>query len=203
MSPVMSLKMGQGYDSTFPKSHVEDAQRMCKDLMAQTMCILNARILAEPFIESSIEKSIKTEVLHNTLTVDNINKRAHELIANTKTQIRLAGWIDREFLGDLEAANDRGVDIRILTKSADASDKLIKDDFSRLLKIFGKRVRLNSRFHDRFIICDDKVIIGSMYFVYASKTRFESSIFSEDHNIVNPLKQQFEQIWDDANSKIP
>jgi hypothetical protein len=201
--PIMSRKMGQGYSFGFPKAHVEDAQRLCKDLMAQTMCILNAKVLVEPHIESSAKEPPTTEALYNTLTLDNINKKAHGILADAKMQIRLAGWVDREFLGDLEAANARGIDIRIVTKNADASDKLVKDDFGRLIKIFDKSVRVNSRFHDRFLICDNKVIIGSIYFVYASKTRYESAIFSEDQNIVNALKRQFDQIWEDPNSKIP
>jgi hypothetical protein len=202
--PIMYDKLGQGVQYSFPKASVDDAQRRCKDFTANIMCILNAEVLVAPYVESSTSAMKNLELLINTPSQNNINKKAHELIAGSKIKIRLVGWIDREFLGDLESAKARGIDIKVITKSADSSDKIIKDDFGRLLKIFGKdSVRINSRFHDRFLICDNSSIIGSMYFVDASKTRYESDTLTNDETVINGLLDHFNAIWKDTNSKPP
>jgi len=112
--PVMHRKMGQGVQYAFPKSSVEDAQRLCKDFMKGTMCILNAKTITEPFVESTIFSIKKFEFLYNTSTQNQINKKAHILIEKAKKQILITGWIDREFLGDLENAKKRGVNVMMI-----------------------------------------------------------------------------------------
>jgi len=202
--PVMYNKLGQLIQQAFPKSSVEDAQRQCKDFTTNAMCILKAEVLTTPDIESAIVVPRITEFLYNTPVQNNINKKAHELIANAKSRVFLTGWVDREFLGEFEKAKLKGLAIRIITKNPDSSDRLIKDDYERLLKIFGREsIRINSRFHDRFLICDNSVIIGSMYYVDASKTRYESVVITTEENIVNGLVNHFQQIWDDVSSKSP
>jgi hypothetical protein len=157
-----------------------------------------------PYIESRTNAIRKTDFLFNTPSESNINKKAHELMANSKIRIQLVGWIDRGFLGDLSNAKSRGVEIKVITKSADASDKIVKDDFARLLKNFDKNsIRINPRFHDRFLVCDNTAIIDSMYFVDASKTRYESDVFTDDENVISELINHFKRIWDDANAKPP
>ena len=202
--PVMYRKMAQGIQYAFPKSSVEDAQIFCKEFIESIMRVLDAEVLMKPCAESSIRPIVSYEFLYNTPSQDNINVKAHELIASSMKQILIAGWVDREFIGDLENAQNRGVNVKIITKSPEGSDRTIREDFKRLIKTFGKEnVRLNPRFHDRFLICDNRCIIGSMYYTSSSKTRFESAIYTEDEKIVNALLSHFERIWNDKDSKIP
>lgn len=202
--PIMFNKLGQLTQQAFPKSSVEDAQRQCKDFTTNALCILNAEVLVSPYVESKPAVSKNMEFLYNTPSQGNINKKAHELIRNSRSTINLAGWVDREFLGDLESAKARGIEVKVITKSTEASDKIVKDDFGRLLKVFGKEnIRINSRFHDRFLICDGNVIIGSIYYVDASKTRYESAICTDERDTVDGLISHFKRIWEDANSKPP
>jgi hypothetical protein len=199
--PVMHNKLGQEVQFLFPESSVKDAQRRCKDFMADTMCVLGAKVLAAPYIEDISAQKPKLEFFANILTQSDINKKAHELMAKAKTRIHLTGWIDREFLGDIEDARTRGVEVRVVTKSPEASDKTVREDFKRLSDIFGKNVKINSRVHDRFLLCDKDCIIGSIYYVGASKTRFESAVYTDAENVVNEMEEHFSKIWNDVDSK--
>jgi len=202
--PVMFRKLGQAVQFAFPKSSVGDAQRLCKDFMKGTMRILNAEVLVEPYVESKIFPLRHFEFLYNTPMQSNINDKAHELIANSMRQILLAGWIDREFIGDLENAQNRGVRVRVITKSTEGSEKTVRTDFKRLLaKINKENIKLNSNFHDRFLVCDSQCIIGSMYYTGSSKTKYESVIYTDDEDICEGLVAHFERIWSDKDSKTP
>jgi sugar-specific transcriptional regulator TrmB len=200
--PIMYSKLAQGVQFMFPKPSVEDAQRYCGDFIEETMRILNAEILIKPHTAASILQVHHFEFIYNTPNQNEINDKAHELIVDSSKQIMLTGWVDREFIGELESAKARGVTVKVITKSPEASDKTIKEDFKRLLQAFGKdKVRLNPRAHDRFLVCDDACILGSLYFTQSSKTRYESAIYTDDENIVNGLTSHFERIWNDKNSK--
>ncbi|MEM3588219.1 MAG: phospholipase D family protein, partial [Candidatus Jordarchaeaceae archaeon] len=202
--PVMHRKMGQCVQFLFPRSSVDDARRLCIDFMKSTMHILGAEVLREPEPESSTYPTSHFDLLYNTPTGNNANKKAHELIESTAKRVLLTGWVDREFIGDLENARKRGTEVRIITKSPEGSDKTVKEDFKRLLVVIGKsNIKLNSRCHDRFLICDNKCLIGSMYYTEASKTRFESAIYTDDSNITNKLIEHFERIWRDPSSIAP
>ena len=200
--PIMYSKLAQGVQFMFPRSSIEDAQRYCGDFIEETMRILNAEILIKPYTAASIHQVHQFEFIYNTPNQNKINDKAHELIVDSSKQILLTGWVDREFIGELENAKARGVGLRLITKSPESSDKTIKEDFERLLQTFGKdNVRLNSRAHDRFLVCDNACILGSLYFTQSSKTRYESAIYTDDQNVVNGLTSQFERIWNDKNSK--
>jgi len=202
--PVMYTKMGQYVQFLFPRSSVDDARRLCTEFMTSTMHILQAKILRGPEAESSICPVGHFDFLYNTPTENNVNKRAHELIGSAAKSILLTGWIDREFIGDIENARNRGINIRIITKSPEGSDKIVREDFKRLLEVVGKNnIKLNSRCHDRFLVCEHKCIVGSMYYVDASKTRFESAIYTDDTNILEKLIEHFERIWKDSSSITP
>jgi len=202
--PVMFRKLGQGVQYAFPKSDVGDAQRLCKDFMESTMRILNAEVLVKPYVESTVYPVRHFEFLYNTPMQSNVNNKAHELIANSMRQVLLTGWVDREFIGDLENAQTRGVKVRVITKSTEGSEKTVRTDFKRLLtKINKDNIKLNSNFHDRFLVCDGQCIIGSMYYTGSSKTKYESVIYTDDEDICAGLVTHFERIWSDKNSKTP
>jgi hypothetical protein len=199
--PVMHNKLGQMVQFAFPESSVKDAQRQCKDFMASTMSILEAKVLVAPYVEYISAQEPKVEFIANIPSQCDINKKAHELIANAKTRILLTGWIDREFLGDIEDARVRGVEVKVVTRSTEGSDKTVREDFKRLLTILGKNVRINSRLHDRFLLCDNECILGSIYYVGASKTRFESAVYTDAENVISQLEKHFLEIWNDVDSK--
>jgi len=202
--PVMCRKLGQAVQYAFPKSHVEDAQRLCSDFMESTMRILNAEALMKPYVESSVSPVRHLEFLYNTPMQSSINNKAHELIANSMRQILLAGWIDREFIGDLENARNRGVKVRLITKSTEGSEKTVREDFKRVIAKIGKEnIKLNPNFHDRFLVCDSQFILGSMYYTGSSKTRYESTIYADDEDIYKSLVAHFERIWSDKDSRTP
>jgi hypothetical protein len=203
--PVMHNKLGQYVQFAFPRSSVEDAQRLCKDFVEKTMRVLGAEVLDEPYVESSIAPLRHLEFLYNTPLESNINLKAHDLIANSRRQVLLVGWVDRDFIGDLEGAINRGVKVRVLTQSTEGSgDKTVKADFKSLIVKIGKEnIKVTSNSHDRFLICDNQYIIGSMYYTGSSKTRYESAIYSDDESINNDLAIHFERIWSDKASKTP
>jgi hypothetical protein len=202
--PYMYRKMGQNVQFLFPRTSVDDAKRLCKEFIQNTMQILQAQMLEEPEAESRIRPFEHFDFLYNSPTDNNINKKAHELMANTSKQILITGWVDREFIGDVENAKKRGANVRLITKSPEGSDKIIREDFKTLLETVGKdNVRLNSRCHDRFLVCENKCMVGSMYFTDASKTRFESVIYTDNKGILENILEHFERIWKDAHSTVP
>jgi hypothetical protein len=202
--PVMASKLGQMAEQKFAKSNVEDAQRFCKDFTMDVMCILDGKPIILPYVESETHENVSSTFLYNTPSKNMINQEVHNILTKANNRIFLTGWVDREFLGDLESAKEKGVQIKIITKNPQSSDKLVKDDFERLFNIFNKNeIRINSKFHDRFIICDSQLIIGSMYFVDASKSRYESVLTTSDSNILMAITEHFQRIWDDVNSKQP
>jgi len=202
--PMLHAKLGTQVQFAFPKSSVEDAQRLCKDFMEMTMRVLNAEVVTEPYVESSLVPLKHLEFLYNTPSESNIIPKAHELMANSRKQILVAGWIDREFLGDLENATKRGIKVRVLTKSTEGSDQMVRVDFKGLLAKIGKEnVKLNSNFHDRFLICDNQCILGSMYYTGSGKTRYESAVYTDDESILSNLLVHFERIWTENMSKTP
>jgi hypothetical protein len=202
--PFMYRKMGQNVQFLFPRTSVDDAKRLCKEFMQSTMQILQAKTIQEPEAESNIRPIEHFSFLYNSPTENNINKKAHELLSNATRQILITGWVDREFIGDIENAKKKGANIRLITKSPESSDKIIREDFKRLLEIVGKEnIRINSRCHDRFLICEHECIVGSMYYTDASKTRFESVIYTDNKGILESLLDHFERIWRDTYSTIP
>lgn len=202
--PMIYTKLGTQVQSAFPKSSVEEAQRRCKDFMEMTMRVLDAEVLVEPYVESSILPLRHLEFVFNTPSENNINKTAHDLVANSRKQVLLAGWVDREFIGDLENARNRGVRVRVLTKSTEGSEQTVRLDFKSLMAKIGRQnIRVNPNFHDRFLICDDQCIIGSMYYTGSSKTRYESAVYTDDESIQSGLAIHFERIWSDNASKTP
>ena len=202
--PIMARKLGQQVQFLFPKQSVEDAQLQCRLFMDRIMSTIGAETLVPPYAESSVLKLRKLEFLFNTLKENRINERVHEMMIGSRQRIYVTGWIDREILGDLENAKSRNVEVRIITKDPAGSDRLVKQDFKRLITEMGfKNIKLSPRFHDRFLICDESCLIGSPYFTTASKTRFESALFTDDSNIVNSLVSHFELIWNEKDSVNP
>jgi sugar-specific transcriptional regulator TrmB len=199
--PVMYSKLAQGVQFIFPKSSKEDAQRYCEDFIENTMCMLGAETLIKPHVAASVSQIHHYDFMYNTPNQNSINDKAHDMINGCSKQILLIGWIDREFIGEFENAKTRGVSIRVITKSPEGSDKTIREDFERLLTFGKDNVKLNSRAHDRFLICDDACILGSPYFTQSSKTRYESAIHTDDENVVKGLVSHFERIWNDKSSK--
>jgi hypothetical protein len=202
--PTMYRKIGQNFQFLFPRSSIDDARILCSEFMNSTMHILQAKTLMNPRTESSICPVGRFGFLYNTPTENNVNKKAHELIQAAAKQIVVTGWIDREVIGDLENAKSRGVSVRLITKNPEGSDKIVREDFARLILTIGKdNIKINSRSHDRFIVCDFNCLIGSMYYTDASKTRFESVIYTDDNGIIEKLLEHFERIWKDNYSKPP
>jgi len=206
--PVMYYKITQQVKLDYEFSSIEEAQEECKIFMNQILKgVLGAEIKEQPQPESHMKAFEEIELLYNTPSENKINKKVHELILDAKRRILIAGWIDREFLGDLEKIKSKrkNIEIRVITKDpSGAADKTVKLDFKRLINtIEPKNVRINSRFHDRFVISDHKCIIGSMYFTSASKIRYESTVYTNIRNIIDELEVHFERIWNDIESKHP
>jgi hypothetical protein len=202
-TPYMYRKMAQNVQFLFPKTSIDDAKTLCTQFIKDTMHILGADTIVEPKAKAEICPVENFEFLYNTPTESAINKKAHELIQIASKQILLAGWVDREFIGELENAKGRGLDVRLITKSTEGSNKLVREDFNRL-KVLGKQnIKLNKRFHDRFLVCDNNCIIGSMYYTDASKTRYESVVLTDNIAVIEKLKEHFERIWKDRESISP
>ena len=197
--PIIYMQISQNVQFDFLHTHVEDAQESCILFTREVMNSLNTEVVKQPSISKEKDKPELT-FYSNTTKTSNINLKAESMIVGVKYEIMYCGWIDRTFLGLLEKAQDKGVKIRIVTKDPSGSSRLVKTDFKRLKVSFKDNVRTNSFVHDRFVICDDSVLLGSMYLTDASKTRYESEIFTEDSSVVDGVKQHFEMIWNDANS---
>ena len=196
---MMYFKITQQVKLDYIKSDIEDAQESCIKFTKEVMNCLNAKVLKEPNIKS-IDKKIVTNFIYNTPKDNYINDKAIKIIQEAKYEILYCGWIDRTFLGLLEKAKEKGVNIKIITKDPASSDKLIKEDYQRLIKGFKENLKKNQLFHDRFILSEDKLIIGSMYLTSSSRTRYESGIYTEDFMLIEEAKKHFELIWNDLNS---
>jgi hypothetical protein len=198
--PVMYYQISQSVRFDFLQSNIEDAQAQCYQFTKEIMNCLNATIVNN-LITIKKDESFIYNYYSNTPMDNEIDVQVQQMLSNALHEILYCGWIDREFLGYLEKAKEHGANVRIITRSPEGSSKTVKNDFERLKASFQDNVKMNNLLHDRFIVCDDNLIIGSFYLTSDSKTRYESVISTSDEKLLNKAKKHFELIWNDKNSK--
>jgi hypothetical protein len=197
--PIMYYQISQSVQFDFLQTNVEDAQAQCIQFTKEIMNSLNAKIIKYPATINKEELFIY-DYYSNTPQHNEIDLQVQQILSTASNEILYCGWVDREFLGYLENAKTNGANVRIITKSPDASSKTVKLDFERLKGFFKDNVKINPLLHDRFLICDDQLIVGSYYLTSDGRTRYESVIYTSDDKIILRAKQHFELIWNDQNS---
>ncbi len=204
--PGMYLKITSYGQSGFEASSVKQAQEGCSQFMNRVLVeALGAAPVRgpEPELVRALEETV---LIRNTPAESQINEKIRDLILNAKQKILVADWIDRELFRYLKNAKGKRkrLEVRVITKDPRGAGKAVKLNLDRLSKIVSPvNVRVNSRFSDRFIVCDTTCIIGSPSLASAGKTRYESAICTNDPNVVRGLETHFEEIWNDEKSKRP
>ncbi len=198
--PALYYSIAQNVQFDFLQSHVEDAQESCILFTKEVINSLNVEIIKQPSVRKEKDKPALTLYTNSPKNSD-INLKAENMIKGVKYEIIYCGWIDRTFLGLLEKAQDRGVKIRIITRDPQGSSKMVRTDFKRLKNSFKENVKINHLVHDRFLLCDESALIGSMYLTDDSKIRYESELYTEDSIVVGKIQQHFESMWEDSNTK--
>jgi len=204
--PGMYLKISRYVQSDFEASSVKQAQEGCGRFMNRVLVeALGATPVRGPQPES-VSTLEETVLVRNTPSESQINEKIRDLILNAKLKILVADWIDRElfrYLKNIKGKRKR-LEVRVITKDPRGAGKAAKLDLERLSKIVSPaNVRVNPRFHDRFIVCDATCIVGSPSLASTGKTKYESAICTNDPNVVKGLETHFEEIWNDEKSKRP
>jgi len=204
--PAMHLKVAHNIQSDFEVSSLKEAQEACSQFMNKILVeALGARVVRSPEPES-LSKSEETVVIRDTLSKLQINEKIRNLVSNADRKILVAGWVDRELVKNLRATKGKrkSLGIRVIAQDPRGRGETAKHDFERLVKNLGAAsIRVNPRFSDRFIVCDDMCIIGSPSLTPTAQAGYESAIYTNDPNAVKELETQFEEIWKDEKSKRP
>ncbi|MFH1461465.1 MAG: phospholipase D-like domain-containing protein [bacterium] len=135
---------------------------------------------------------------------DNISEKLITTINNTKKNIYAAIYMftDKKIaLALIEAKNQRGVDVQVITDQSCLESKFGKVDMLKNGKIdifvyknnLKNKKRASKLMHNKFAIFDNEVCTGSFnWTIQANKRNKENLIFIDDQNIYKKYCDQFE-----------
>ncbi len=125
--------------------------------------------------------------------------RITQAIADSHADISVAVYSlnNRKISEALQKAKERGVKVRILTDSVQASSR---SSTALPLLNAGLDVRLNSKFkieHNKFGIYDGKLVsTGSFNWTgAASRSNSENCVFLDDPGVISKFSERFEFLW--------
>lgn len=103
----------------------------------------------------------------------------------------------------LNTARDRGVDIRIVADTLQASDKntiipeLIKDGHNVRLLSGRQNQQYQGSMHHKFAIFDRKLLeFGSYNWTYfADNLNYENAVFTSDPVLISAYQSEFDRLW--------
>lgn len=137
------------------------------------------------------------------LFLENAKEKIEELIDTATKQIFImCEVIDTTISQRIIDSFKRGVDVKVLLPPleklrARKSVKKAIDD----LKRGGIEIRENSYVHARFLIADDKTIVGSTDLdLHGLTVHLNASIFTANPTVINGLKMFFNEVWDKSGA---
>lgn len=120
-------------------------------------------------------------------------------IRSTKSTLDICVFTisDDDIAGAIVAANNKGVEVRVITDNHKSED--LGSDIDYLIKqgVTVRVDRTDAHMHHKFCISDNQVLLnGSFNWTRSATTRNEENIIlSEDKELLREFARQFEYLW--------
>jgi len=179
---------------------VQDAIVTCGIFVEDIFTGLSATLISEKRKESLKPSA---QLLINDQVSRQILDKIAEMLDQATAEVLLCGWIGTLLLPKLKEMKQKGVSIQVVThKAKELKGKPGHQDvqraFRELVSILGKdNISINPECHCRFVVVDNKALIGSMDLNAISLTgsHRELAIFTEDPEIVRNVRNYFNGIF--------
>jgi len=179
---------------------VQDAIITCESFVEDIFADLSATLISEKRKESLKPTA---QLLINDQVSRQILNKMEEMLDQATGEVLLCGWIGTLLLPKLKEMKQKGVNIRVVThKAKELKGKPGHQDvqraFRELVSMLGKdNVSIRPECHCRFVVVDNKALIGSMDLNAISLTgsHRELAIYTEDPEIVRDIRRYFKGIF--------
>ena len=162
---------------------------------------IHLKIFEEWDVEKENEDKFEDSELFTTVPPydKSLLQQSEKMINNATENLKIiTPYIDMSLISLLLEKFDSGIHIRIITRSRnDFSGKSSKEAFDHLKRKLRENHKDNSLIHSRVIIKDEsEILVSSSDLTQDSLlSQFNAGIVSRDTNIIQQLRDYFENVW--------